>query len=267
MVNSLNASTVSSLYQQTSAVSTTSSASTTSSEESSSSVSNTVGYSETAAVYEPSGEVSTSVVTSEVANSEVADEVTSDLVSDEVASDEVASDEVADEVTSEVATSTSSTSSTSSFLDSAIKVASSALTETAKQSKVDLMLQQADLQAQNFAVLVQSTFSKQADKSSISSVSSLSETFSNMSVDAQTVADAQAAISEDGYFGVTQTAERISSFALAIAGDDPDKLADMITAIDKGFAMATQAWGDELPEISQQTYDQVMINLGVSTGE
>ena len=40
------------------------------------------------------------------------------------------------------------------------------------------------------------------------------------SVDAQTKADAQEAISEDGYWGVKQTSQRIFDFAHALAGDD-----------------------------------------------
>ena len=52
--------------------------------------------------------------------------------------------------------------------------------------------------------------------------------------------------------------ERILSFAMALTGGDPDKIEDMKDAFIKGFKEATKAWGKELPELSQKTYDKVM---------
>lgn len=70
-------------------------------------------------------------------------------------------------------------------------------------------------------------------------------------------AQAQKDIAEDGYWGVEQTSDRILDFAKALAGNDPDKAEEMLEAFKKGFEEATKAWGDELPEISQKTYDAV----------
>lgn len=69
---------------------------------------------------------------------------------------------------------------------------------------------------------------------------------------------AQEEISENGYWGVKQTSERIVSFAKALTGGDASKLEEMRDAFEKGFAAATKAWGRDLPEISNQTYDAVM---------
>ena len=44
-------------------------------------------------------------------------------------------------------------------------------------------------------------------------------------------------------------------FAGALAGDDVDKMKDMQKAMEKGFKLATKAWGRELPKISQDTLD------------
>ncbi len=74
-------------------------------------------------------------------------------------------------------------------------------------------------------------------------------------VDAATKAQAQEDISEDGYWGVKQTSQRLFDFASALAGDDPEKMKDMQKAIEKGFKEATGAWGRDLPEISHQTFD------------
>lgn len=72
-------------------------------------------------------------------------------------------------------------------------------------------------------------------------------------VDAQTKAQAQADIAEDGYYGVKQTAQRMFDFAKALAGDDMDKMKKMEAAMDKGFQMATKTWGGSLPSICQDT--------------
>lgn len=74
-------------------------------------------------------------------------------------------------------------------------------------------------------------------------------------VDAATKAQAEQDISEDGYYGVKQTSERLFDFAMALAGDDVDKMKEMQAAVEKGFKLATKAWGRDLPEISHQTLD------------
>jgi hypothetical protein len=79
----------------------------------------------------------------------------------------------------------------------------------------------------------------------------------NFTVDAQTKAEAQEAISEDGYWGVKQTSQRIFDFAKALAGDDVDKMKKMQDAIEKGFEQAEHAWGGSLPSISGQTHSAI----------
>lgn len=80
----------------------------------------------------------------------------------------------------------------------------------------------------------------------------------NYTVDPATKAQAQADIAEDGYWGVTQTSDRIIQFATALTGGDPDKIEAMRDAFKKGYAQAEKTWGGSLPEISQKTYDAVM---------
>ena len=79
----------------------------------------------------------------------------------------------------------------------------------------------------------------------------------DFTVSADVKAQAQADIAEDGYWGVEQTSDRILDFAKALAGNDPEKAEEMLEAFEKGFKEATKTWGDELPEISQRTYDAV----------
>ncbi|MBR2045027.1 MAG: hypothetical protein IJ958_02700 [Agathobacter sp.] len=68
---------------------------------------------------------------------------------------------------------------------------------------------------------------------------------------------AQEDISENGYWGVEQTSDRILDFAKALAGGDVSKADELLDAFKKGYEQATGAWGKELPEISKQTYDAV----------
>lgn len=77
-------------------------------------------------------------------------------------------------------------------------------------------------------------------------------------VDPVTKAQAQADVAEDGYWGVEKTSDRIIDFATALTGGDPNKIEDMRAAFKKGYEQAEKAWGGELPEISQKTYDAVM---------
>ena len=70
-------------------------------------------------------------------------------------------------------------------------------------------------------------------------------------------AQAQEAISEDGYWGVEQTSQRIVDFAKALSGGDVSKADLLLDAFKKGFEEATGTWGKELPEISQNTYKAV----------
>ena len=74
-------------------------------------------------------------------------------------------------------------------------------------------------------------------------------------VDEAARAKAQEEISEDGYWGVNQTSQRMFDFASALAGDDVDKMKDMQAAMEKGYNEATKSWGKELPEICKQTLD------------
>lgn len=80
----------------------------------------------------------------------------------------------------------------------------------------------------------------------------------DFTVDAQTRAQAQADIAEDGYWGVEQTSDRIVDFAKALTGGDPSKIEEMREAFQKGFDQATKTWGGKLPDISQKTYEATM---------
>ena len=86
----------------------------------------------------------------------------------------------------------------------------------------------------------------------------LKSLFENLTVDADTIAQAKKDIAEDGYWGVEKTSDRILDFAKALSGGDKDKADELLNAFKKGFSQATGAWGDKLPSICQDTYDAVL---------
>lgn len=94
----------------------------------------------------------------------------------------------------------------------------------------------------------------------------------NFTVSAETKSAAQQAISENGYWGVSQTSDRIVEFAKALSGGDTSKAETLKNAFIKGYKQATKTWGKELPSISKSTYDAVIDKLdkwasGTSTSQ
>jgi hypothetical protein len=77
--------------------------------------------------------------------------------------------------------------------------------------------------------------------------------------------DAQKLIADDGYWGVDKTSSRIADFAIAQIGDDPSRVDKVKEAIMKGFNEAKEAFGGQLPEISQKTIDAVMEKIDKAT--
>jgi hypothetical protein len=80
----------------------------------------------------------------------------------------------------------------------------------------------------------------------------------NFTADADTIAQAKEDVSENGYWGVNQTSDRLFSFALALSNGDEAKMEKMVAAVQKGFDEATKAWGSELPQISKDTLSATM---------
>lgn len=80
----------------------------------------------------------------------------------------------------------------------------------------------------------------------------------DFTVSPEVKAQAEADIAEDGYWGVTQTSDRILDFAKALSGGDASKADELLEAFKKGFQQATKSWGKDLPDISQRTYDAVV---------
>ncbi len=68
-----------------------------------------------------------------------------------------------------------------------------------------------------------------------------------------TVPEANDLLSEDGFFGVDQTSQRVADFVFAFSADDISILEKGREGIVQGFSEAEQMWGGKLPEISYET--------------
>ena len=73
--------------------------------------------------------------------------------------------------------------------------------------------------------------------------------------------EAQELIADEGYLGVEKTAERIFTFAVGVAGNDPARIDAIREGVENGFQEALDAFSGWLPDISYDTYDTVMKKL------
>jgi len=80
-------------------------------------------------------------------------------------------------------------------------------------------------------------------------------------IDGETRAEAQRLISDDGEYGIENTANRLFEFAKAVSGNDKAKLNELKSAIEKGYKAAEKAFGGELPEICKKTLECTMEKL------
>lgn len=70
--------------------------------------------------------------------------------------------------------------------------------------------------------------------------------------------EAKELVSDEGYFGINQTSNRVSNFVLNFAGDNLDLLEKGREGIVKGFQEAEKLFGGELPEISYKTQERTL---------
>lgn len=129
------------------------------------------------------------------------------------------------------------------------------INKMSKEDRAALVEQMKNEQAQRqqqLVDLVKQMLSKQAGTVKLADLFS-PENLKNVSQ--ADIDQAKEDISEDGYWGVKQTSQRLFDFASALAGDDVEKMKKMQDAMMKGFKQATKAWGEELPSICKDTID------------
>lgn len=140
------------------------------------------------------------------------------------------------------------------------KVVTTKMSDSERASLVKSLKEDLNNQMSRFTNMMMQTFQKQGITVNIANDSNdfwKMIASGNFTVDSQTKAEAQEAISENGYWGVAQTSQRIFDFAYALAGDDADKMKEMQAAVEKGFQQAGAAWGGDLPSICGDTRSAV----------
>lgn len=73
--------------------------------------------------------------------------------------------------------------------------------------------------------------------------------------------EAKALVSEEGFFGVAQTSQRLADFVLNGGGDDLERLKAGREGIIRGFNEAEAVWGGKLPDISYETLDKALAKI------
>lgn len=140
------------------------------------------------------------------------------------------------------------------------KVVTTKMSDSERASLVNSLKEDLNNQMSRFTNMMMQTFQKQGI--TVNQANGSNDFWKmiasgNFTVDSQTKAEAQEAISENGYWGVAQTSQRIFDFAYALAGDDADKMKEMQAAVEKGFQQAGAAWGGDLPSICGDTRSAV----------
>lgn len=137
--------------------------------------------------------------------------------------------------------------------------ASGAKNKAVDKTSIEQLRSEAEEKFSQLQSLVDKLLTKQGETYKYASLGDLMEGVKNgeVKVDPALVEQAKKDVSEDGYWGVEQTASRIVDFAKALTGGDETQIEKMRAAVEKGFAQATKTWGRELPEISGKTRDRV----------
>ena len=159
-----------------------------------------------------------------------------------------------DNKTSGTASSNNYSDTAATYVSSKDQTVSSATSKSANPSLVAQLKADSDNRMQQLQSLVSKMFEKQGITIGTADDMWKALASGNFTADAKAKED----ISEDGYWGVKQTSSRIFDFAMALAGDDEEKMQKMKAAVEKGFKLATKSWGKERPDISKNTYSAVM---------
>ncbi|MBU4263556.1 MAG: hydrogenase-4 component G [Proteobacteria bacterium] len=85
--------------------------------------------------------------------------------------------------------------------------------------------------------------------------------YNNKSILELSPEEATKLVSQDGYWGIDKTSQRLADFVLNGSGGDLNKLRAGREGILQGFKEAEKLWGGKLPDISYKTIDQALSNI------
>lgn len=70
--------------------------------------------------------------------------------------------------------------------------------------------------------------------------------------------EAKELVSENGFFGIIETSNRVSSFVFNMAEDNIEALEEAKKGIIRGFEEAEKMWGGKLPDLSYETQERTL---------
>lgn len=116
-----------------------------------------------------------------------------------------------------------------------------------------------DQRTQAFVSMIEKMFQSQGN-SEFLSVGDITKNIS-LNFSQEDIEAAKESISEGGFYSVDSVATRIMDMAMALAGDDPNKITQMRDAVTKGFGQAAKTLHlkeDDMPQITRDTLAEVM---------
>lgn len=146
--------------------------------------------------------------------------------------------------------------------DTFVKSADTGKTDEAapKRLTAEQLREVQEQQEASFQKMLTDMLTTQADKANIAKNGMKSvnaDLFSKLIATPQQQAAALQAISDDGEWGVNAVATRIMDMAISLSGGDSSKASALRAAVEKGFQQAGLQWGQKLPSICQDTYDEI----------
>ncbi len=132
--------------------------------------------------------------------------------------------------------------------------------EKPKASDVKALIEKYEREVSQFTQILSKYFVEQGKSYGLATKNISAQVMQRISEGAtsEDIEAAKAQIAEGGFYSVEKTTDRIMDMAETLSGGDPSKIGILKDAVIKGFEQATAAWGQDLPEISQKTYDAIM---------
>lgn len=118
--------------------------------------------------------------------------------------------------------------------------------------EVNRLIKENERKQEEFKQLIQSLIAKQGESYNVTLFGQ------KLNVTPEAAEKAKESIQDGGEYSVDSVATNIMNMAKALSGGDSSKIGELRDGFIKGFKEAEKAWGGELPEISQKTYDEVM---------
>ncbi len=139
------------------------------------------------------------------------------------------------------------------------------------QNDFEKMVFETEQKTKQLTTLVNSLFNTQSNKVKIAGYDELSymtnelkDSLENNTLyaDSETISKAKEEISEDGYYGVNKTSDRLINFAKALSGGDSSNIELLRDAVIDGFSAVSDDL-DGLPDICKDTFNATMDKFDV----